>query len=186
MRKNKLIKTLIIVVALIAIIGLGLNAILKKVAAKIQYEKVSSIFDNAIDLRSDDVAEGYRFFWDYSLGSAAMVTVYVEGDQAQLIYKLAGERDYVPFAGDEIPITAEQLQQLRMIVSENRFWNESITKEFGLDGADWHIEVKQNGSYHTDYQWEPKSGSIRNLALCMLRMCPQEPEIHTLLNNLAQ
>lgn len=164
----------------------GGKALIKKIGADIHHDRISMIFDGVVDFQNNQLKEGYRFYWDFSLGSAVLITVYIEGEQPKLNYKIAvhpNTEEYKPrelFDEKEILLTKEQLKKLRATVNDNQFWKENISKDFGLDGADWTIEVKQQNVYHRDFQWSPRNGSIRNIGLCLLELSPYDVESNEL------
>jgi hypothetical protein len=192
MKRKKLLGIILMSLVLCLVFGyFGDKVLIKKIAGDVNYNQISTVFDGALDLRSNQIKEGYRFYWDHSMGPAILITVYMDGEQPKLSYKIAvyadteestpreqlEETESIPrkvLDEKEILLTQEQLEILRKTVNDNRFWKENISKDFGLDGADWTIEVKRDGSYYRDFQWSPRNGAIRNIGVCLLELSPYD------------
>lgn len=186
MKKQNFGKLFVSVILLLIVIYFVGDVVITKIAADRYNHTISTVFDGATDFRDDPVKEGYRFFWDHSMGPAAFITVFMDGEQPKLNCKIAArpilEEDDITKEPEsreliyekEIELTDEQLQELRTTVSRNQFWKESVSKDFGLDGANWTIEIKLPNQYHRDTQWSPETGSIRNIGLCLVKMCPDD------------
>ena len=67
---------------------------------------------------------------------------------------------------------------LRTHLAAADFWNmpgDPSDDERGLDGADWVIEGRRNGVYHSVIRWEPRPGPFRTACedfIALSSICP--------------
>ena len=188
MKKNITILAIIVTsLALCIVIGYHCyNRHLERRQIDAYYHDALTLFNDSTpldDFRRDPVQEGYRFCWLRSFHHPVLITIHVEDKQATLNLKIAaadGSTVHTPgelITNQDIPLTTEQVQELRTLVRQNRFGQEFVSyfsRDFGLDGAVWTIEIKQGKKYHFGYRWSPDSGPLRNIGLHLLKLSQYE------------
>ncbi len=189
MKNNRAIWILLITVIVCFTAGyFGLKAVIRQNRTRAYCDQiVNPFFEGEIDFQSNAVKEGYRFYWNHSMGPAILITVTVENGQYRLKYNkaIASGSDSGPIEFNrkiideqEVLLTPEQIELIRKIVDDNQSWKRVHSKSSGimLDGAGWGIEVKHNGSHNRNTQSSPDSGALYNIAICLLELSPYNTE----------
>ncbi len=177
-KKKKLFA--IILTSVILIIGAGyfcFKVAVNKIGYSFYLKKVAIFSDpNFVpDIKNLQAKEVYRFYWSRTFHHPVLITVIVNNDEQGVLNLrvTGGAGGYEPgklIENKDTYIKAEEIHNLREIVNSNQFWKQRITRDFGLDGASWTIEVKYKNKYYFGGQWSPKSGSIRNIGMYMINM----------------
>ena len=97
--------------------------------------------------------EAYRFIWLRTFDNPVAVRVVVKKSNKSVLYLKVtnGAGGYEPgeiIEEEEIELSENQIDDLRRTVKSNKFWEEKESDVFGLDGAQWIVEVKCEGDYH--------------------------------------
>ena len=127
------------------------------------------------EFKNSEEREAYRFVWLRTFHNPVAVRVVVQEDGGGTVYLKAcsGRGGYEPGRlGIErtIKLSKEQVNGLREMVESNKFWEQSGYERFGLDGATWIVEVKRGGQYQYAEEWTPIEGSVRNIALFLIKL----------------
>ncbi len=126
-----------------------------------------------VGLKSGSMGEAYRLLLLRSFYSPVLITVFVNNDKAELNLRASKNSGcFLPILikNKTIQLTRQQLQVLRKAIHENQFWEGKLSDARGYDGADWIIEIKQQGVYHFGKEWSPERGAILNIGRCLLEM----------------
>jgi hypothetical protein len=108
--------------------------------------------------------ETYRFVWVRPLHNPVAVRLARAGDGVAVVsieadaHEPGNERRHEFTASDEAWRTLTQ----HLLAAD--FWNlpgDPGEGERGLDGADWIIEGRSHGVYHSVVRWEPQAGPFR-------------------------
>lgn len=114
-------------------------------------------------LQSQKAEEAYRLVYFPSFNNDVLVTVTVENEKAWLNLRVSKASFTGAIMNHTMQLSKEQLEGLRKVVDENRFWERVIPKNTGgRDGFTIAIEAKRNETYHAAVEWCPK-GDIYNI-----------------------
>jgi hypothetical protein len=122
--------------------------------------------------------EVYRFLWLRIFANPIVIRITCDPKGCDLIAKrLDGSGGYEPgkVAGrKERRLSDEEVTNVRRLLSKAQFWGRQPNDErIGLDGAQWILEGRREGSYHLWDVWSPERvgpyGDFRELCLELLR-----------------
>jgi hypothetical protein len=117
-----------------------------------------------------------RFLWLRSFDQPMIVRVDENNDgQAKITAMLlSGAGGYEP---GQITkklnrvLSATEWKKLKNLVAQSALASEpAVGCDMGMDGAQWILEVVENGEYSFYERWSPTTGNIRNVGLYMLRL----------------
>ena len=108
--------------------------------------------------------ETYRFVRTRHLGNPVAVRLRLVSDGVDVVAIEADERDPANKRRHEFKVAGEAWMTLLMHLQAADFWNlpgDPTDDERGLDGADWILEGRRGGLYHSVIRWEPRPGPFR-------------------------
>ena len=108
--------------------------------------------------------EAYRFVWTRHLRNPVAVRVTRTGRDVAVVSIEGDALAPAKKRHHEFVAAAEVLTTLLGHLETADFWNlagDPGADERGLDGADWVIEGRRAGLYHSVVRWEPKPGPFR-------------------------
>jgi hypothetical protein len=108
--------------------------------------------------------ETYRFVWTRHLRNPVAVRVTRAGGDVAVVSVEGDARDPATRRRHEFVAGGETWTALLGHLESADFWNlagDPGEDERGLDGADWVIEGRRAGLYHSVVRWEPKPGPFR-------------------------
>jgi hypothetical protein len=109
--------------------------------------------------------ETYRFVWTRHLRNPVAVRVTRAGATAIAVVSIEGDaQDPATQRRHEFTVANDFWVSLRGHLDAADFWNlagDPGEDERGLDGADWVIEGRRGGVYHSVVRWEPQPGPFR-------------------------
>jgi len=108
--------------------------------------------------------ETYRFVWVRHLHNPVAVRLGHAEDGVSVVAIEADARDASSERRHEFKAPDAAWTTLRAHLEAADFWNlpgDPSDDERGLDGADWIIEGRRNGVYHSVIRWEPRPGPFR-------------------------
>ena len=108
--------------------------------------------------------ETYRFVWTRHLRNPVAVRVTRAGADLAVVSVEGDAHDPGEARRHEFAAGGQVWTALRAHVEAADFWNlagDPGQDERGLDGADWVIEGRRAGLYHSVVRWEPKPGPFR-------------------------
>jgi hypothetical protein len=109
--------------------------------------------------------EAYRFVWTRHLRNPVAVRVTRAGADVAVVMVELDAHDPSTKRRHEFVAGGEVWAALRRHLEAADFWNlagDPGEDERGLDGADWVIEGRRGGLYHSVIRWEPKPGPFRD------------------------
>ncbi|VVS98063.1 hypothetical protein [Erythrobacter sp. EC-HK427] len=117
-----------------------------------------------------------RFIWLRTFDQPMIVRIHEDGPgQASIEAKrLSGAGGYEP--GEflrtlERELSSAEWEDLMAVIAENDLENEAaVSCNIGNDGAQWILEVVENGDYSFYERWTPETGNVRNLGLHLLQL----------------
>lgn len=119
-------------------------------------------------------AREYRFTWLRTFHHPVAVRITETADHVLLTAtELDGAGGYEPgniLRREEINIPADQFESFLDLFNSGNFWSIETTAEKGLDGAEWIVEVNENGKYHAVARHSPEDGFIREIGLLFLTL----------------
>lgn len=125
--------------------------------------------------QSEAFAEVCRLTYLPSFDDLVLITVYAQEERAWLNLRVSEYNFTGLMANTTIPLSRQQLEQLRDVVAANRFWERTIPKDNGgRDGYVMAVEVKQNGVYHKGIEWCPQN-DILNIGRYMIELSGYNP-----------
>ena len=131
------------------------------------------------DLRSDGVAQSYRFLWLRTFHHPVVVRVDVlsDGTGRVRVKETGGQGGYKPgklIKDDTRRLSKQEAQWFVDRMQESGFWElppeeKENEKEIVLDGAFWVVEGKSGQQYHVVEKYAPGCGDrVRSIGLIML------------------
>jgi hypothetical protein len=109
--------------------------------------------------------ETYRFVWTRHLRNPVAVRVTRAGATGTAVIVVEGDaQDPAAQRRHEFTVGNDVWISLRAHLDAADFWNQAGDPgedERGLDGADWALEGRRGGVYHSVIRWEPKPGPFR-------------------------
>lgn len=108
--------------------------------------------------------ETYRFIWTRHLRNPVAVRVTRAGADIAVVAVEGDAHDPSAQRRHEFTVTTEVWTSLRAHLDAADFWNlagDPADDERGLDGADWVLEGRRGGVYHSVIRWEPQPGPFR-------------------------
>jgi hypothetical protein len=116
-----------------------------------------------------------RFTWLRTFHHPIVVRVAnVRGEYRITATELDGAGGYEPgrvLRRQEAALIEADLRELQATVRRTQVANLPATDDrFGLDGAQWIIEIATNDSYRAVNRWSPESGPVREVGLLLLRL----------------
>lgn len=134
---------------------------------------------SAAEVRSNTAV---RFTWLRSFHPPIIVRAVGLGSAAPKLVatRLSGQGGYGP--GDiaqqiDRPLRAEEAAALQTTIAEAALFPPAKPGEplpdcapFGMDGAEWLIEVADSSGYHFTKRWSPSRGGVRAVGLAMLQL----------------
>jgi hypothetical protein len=108
--------------------------------------------------------ETYRFVWMRHHHNPVAVRLSRAGDAVAVVAVQADTHDPANARRHEFKAGADSWATLLAHLQAADFWNlpgDPEEDEKGLDGADWIIEGRRGGVYHSVIRWEPKPGPFR-------------------------
>ncbi len=134
---------------------------------------------SAADVRSKTVV---RFTWLRSFHAPILVRAEGLGSAAPKLVasRLSGQGGYGP--GDieqhiDRPLSADEAATLQAALAEAALFPPRKPgaplpecAPFGMDGAEWLIEVADSSGYHFTKRWSPERGGVRSVGLAMLKL----------------
>ena len=109
--------------------------------------------------------ETYRFVWTRHLRNPVAVRVTRAGADVAVVMVELDAHDPSAKRRHEFVASGEVWAALHRHLEAADFWNlagDPGEDERGLDGADWVIEGRRGGLYHSVIRWEPKAGPFRD------------------------
>jgi hypothetical protein len=109
--------------------------------------------------------EAYRFMWMRNLHNPVAVRLTRAGDDIAVVTVEADVRDPATKRRHEFVTGAATWRGLLGHLEAADFWNlagDPSDEERGLDGADWIIEGRRGGIYHSVIRWNPTPGPFRD------------------------
>ena len=109
--------------------------------------------------------ESYRFVWTRHLRNPVAVRLTRAGETAIAVVAIEGDaQDPTARRRHEFTVPNGVWIELRKHLDAADFWNlagDPGDDERGLDGADWALEGRRGGVYHSVIRWEPQPGPFR-------------------------
>jgi hypothetical protein len=109
--------------------------------------------------------ESYRFVWTRHLRNPVAVRLTRAGETAIAVVAIEGDaQDPTALRRHEFTVPNGVWIELRKHLDAADFWNlagDPSDDERGLDGADWALEGRRGGVYHSVIRWEPQPGPFR-------------------------
>ncbi|HTA21255.1 MAG TPA: hypothetical protein VK989_18310 [Polyangia bacterium] len=109
--------------------------------------------------------ETYRFVWTSPPRNPVAVRLSRAGETAIAVVAIEGdERNPAAQRRHEFTVPNAVWIGLRKHLDAADFWNlagDPADDERGLDGADWALEGRRGGVYHSVIRWEPRPGPFR-------------------------
>jgi len=122
-------------------------------------------------------AETYRFLWLRTFHHPISVRISRSLEKVEIeAFELSGAGGYDPgIISKHISKTASvsEWQRLETALDSADFWNlpTNLSPEtLGVDGAQWIVEGRRNGSYHVVDRWTPGASSYKALGLLFLQL----------------
>jgi hypothetical protein len=109
--------------------------------------------------------ETYRFVWLRHHHNPVAVRVTRAGDGVTVVAVQADEHDPRNARRHEFKADLKGWAKLRAHLDAADFWNMAGDPEDdqrGLDGADWVLEGRRGGVYHSVIRWQPQAGPFRD------------------------
>ncbi len=109
--------------------------------------------------------ETYRFVWTRHLKNPVAVRLTRAGETAIAVVAIEGDaQDPTARRRHAFTVPNAVWIDLRKHLDAADFWNlagDPTDDERGLDGADWTLEGRRGGVYHSVIRWEPQPGPFR-------------------------
>ncbi len=122
-------------------------------------------------LREPDLAtisdgrEMYRVLWLRSFHEAIAVRIVKDGSHFSVITSVGpvwGHEDSSPPRRDSMALDPGGWAALQLRTALRDFWHlRAPVNKYGLDGAEWILEGRRNGTYHAVDWWSPRPGEGR-------------------------
>jgi hypothetical protein len=115
---------------------------------------------------SEQGPEGYRFLWMRHLHNPVAVRLARAGDEVSVVTVEADEHDPTSKRRHEFAASGAAWTTLLGHLQAADFWNlagDPSDEERGLDGADWIVEGRRGGIYHSVIRWNPGAGPFREV-----------------------
>jgi hypothetical protein len=108
--------------------------------------------------------ETYRFVWMRHHHNPVAVRLNLAKDAVSVVSVQSDAHDPANARRHEFTAAADAWNALLIHLQAADFWNmpgDPEEDQQGLDGADWIIEGRRGGVYHSVVRWEPKPGPFR-------------------------
>jgi hypothetical protein len=117
----------------------------------------------------------YRFTWLRSFHNPIAIRIEKQNDIYKLYWKVAdgyGGNDPGKLVIDTFKlITKEKLNELLSLLKSANFWNlPTLEENNGIDGAEWIIEVIENGEYHIVSRWSPRKNDFYKCGIYLIEL----------------
>jgi hypothetical protein len=109
--------------------------------------------------------ETYRFVWMRHHHNPVAVRLNLAKDGVAVVAVQSDVHDPANARRHEFKAALDGWNALLLHLQAADFWNmagDPEDDEKGLDGADWIIEGRRGGVYHSVIRWEPKPGPFRD------------------------
>jgi hypothetical protein len=117
--------------------------------------------------------ETYRFLWMRHLHNPVAVRLTRAGNDIAVVTVESDVRDPAAKRRHEFVVDGAAWTTLRAHLDAADFWNlagDPTDDERGLDGADWIIEGRRGGIYHSVVRWNPPPGPFRRACEDFIRI----------------
>lgn len=117
--------------------------------------------------------ETYRFLWMRHLHNPVAVRLAREGSDVAVVTIEADTHDPSTKRRHEFVVEGAAWTALRGHLDAADFWNlagDPGEDERGLDGADWIVEGRRGGIYHSVIRWNPVPGPFRQVCEDFIRL----------------
>lgn len=112
--------------------------------------------------------EAYRFDWQRSFHPHIITRIGRSGDRiTSTVWSAYSEPDQ----NGSRALAPEDWVILKLAIDRAQFWtSEPSERLFGLDGAFWLFEGREDERFHVAQRWSPEAGPFRELGLTFLEL----------------